>query len=71
MGPSPVAAVDDDVQLPDTWWQDLNQALDHLAGVPTSRQAVREQYIRRRVPEYTGINPGEITFTSAHGARAG
>ncbi|KIZ19801.1 hypothetical protein [Streptomyces natalensis] len=62
---SPV--VDDDVELPDAWWQGLHQALDHLSRATTGRQAVREQYIRRRVPEYTGITPGEITFTTAHG----
>ncbi|GGV03734.1 hypothetical protein GCM10010211_83760 [Streptomyces albospinus] len=55
------------VDLPDTWWHDLHQALDHLALVDTSREAVREQYIRRRVPEFTGITPGEITWTTAHG----
>ncbi|PJN37326.1 hypothetical protein CG747_28940 [Streptomyces sp. CB02959] len=55
------------VDLPDTWWSDLHQALDHIANVPTDRQAVREQYIHRRVPEFTGITPGEITWTTAHG----
>lgn len=53
--------------LPDTWWQDLHRALAHIALVDTGRQAVREQYIRRRVPEFTGITPGEITWTTAHG----
>ncbi|WP_328385893.1 hypothetical protein OHS81_18740 [Streptomyces sp. NBC_00400] len=53
--------------LPDTWWQDLHQSLAHLALVRTGRQAVREQYIRRRVPEFTGFTPGEITWTTAHG----
>lgn len=43
--------------LPDTWWQDLHQALAHIALVGTGRQAVREQYIRRRVPEFTGVTP--------------
>ncbi|MFE2157052.1 hypothetical protein ACFW9M_04475 [Streptomyces lydicus] len=57
----------DGVDLPDAWWHDLHQALDHLALVNTSRQAVREQYIRRRVPEYTSFTPGEITWTTAHG----
>ncbi|MEV0373240.1 hypothetical protein AB0I10_26055 [Streptomyces sp. NPDC050636] len=55
------------VNLPDVWWHGLHQALGHLALVHTGRQAVREQYIRRRVPEYTGITPGEITWTTAHG----
>jgi hypothetical protein len=57
----------DGVDLPDSWWHDLHRALDHLARVPTHREAVREQYIRRRVPEFTGITPGEITWTTAHG----
>ncbi|MEW1659146.1 hypothetical protein [Streptomyces sp. NPDC093707] len=62
---SPVAV--GEVQLPEAWWHGLHRALEHLAAVPTSRQAVREQYIRRRVPEHTGITPGEITFTTCHG----
>ncbi|MER6307805.1 hypothetical protein ACWC2K_04535 [Streptomyces chattanoogensis] len=53
--------------LPDTWWQDLRQALDHLALVRTDRQAAREEYIRRRVPEFTGVTPGEIAWTTTHG----
>ncbi|GAA2657685.1 hypothetical protein [Streptomyces lunalinharesii] len=60
-------AVVDSVALSDAWWQDLHRALDRLADVATGRQAVREQYIRRRVPEFTGVTPGEITFTTAHG----
>lgn len=55
------------VELPDVWWHDLRQALDRLSRTPTSREAVREQYIRRRVPEFTGVTPGEITWTTAHG----
>ncbi|MFG2865569.1 hypothetical protein [Streptomyces sioyaensis] len=54
--------------LPDTWWQDLHQALDHVALVRTDRQAVREQYIRRCVPEFTRVTPGEIVWTTAHGS---
>ncbi|MFG2141919.1 hypothetical protein [Streptomyces sp. NPDC048650] len=53
--------------LPETWWKDLRQALDHIALVRTGRQAVREEYIRRRVPEFTGVTPGEIGWTTAHG----
>ncbi|QRX95832.1 hypothetical protein [Streptomyces noursei] len=55
------------VDLPDAWWHDLHQALDHLTRVDTGRQVVREQYIRRRVPEYTGITSREITWATAHG----
>ncbi|MFI1303874.1 hypothetical protein [Streptomyces sioyaensis] len=57
----------DHVDLPATWWQGLHRALAHLAHIRTGRQAVREQYIRRRVPEFTGVTPGEITWTTAHG----
>ncbi|PNE38987.1 hypothetical protein [Streptomyces noursei] len=55
------------VGLSDTWWHDLHQAIDRLTPIDTNRQAVREQYIRHRVPEYTGITPSEITWTTAHG----
>ncbi|WP_198539997.1 hypothetical protein [Streptomyces sp. CT34] len=65
VSPSPVAR--HGVGLPDAWWHNLRQALGCLALVETSRQAVREQYIRRRVPEFTGFTPGEITWTTAHG----
>ncbi|MFF2807856.1 hypothetical protein ACFVT2_11785 [Streptomyces sp. NPDC058000] len=63
--PSPV--ISKSVELPDAWWHDLHKALDCLAPVDTGRVAVREQYIRRRVPEFTGITPSEITWTTVHG----
>lgn len=62
---SPV--LQDSVELSGTWWHNLHQALDRLSRVPTSREAVREQYIHRRVPEFTGITPGEIAWTTGHG----
>ncbi|MFG2286621.1 hypothetical protein ACGFOU_11270 [Streptomyces sp. NPDC048595] len=65
VSPSPVLR--NGVDLPDTWWHDRRQAIVRLALVDTSREAMREQYIRRRVPEFTGITPGEITWTTAHG----
>ncbi|UZJ31690.1 hypothetical protein [Streptomyces endophytica] len=55
------------VELSGAWWHNLHQALDLLSHVPTSREAVREQYIHRRVPEFTGITPGEIAWTTGHG----
>lgn len=64
---SPNPVLHHGVDLPDIWWHDLHQALDRLAPVGTSREAMREQYIRRRVPEFTGITPGEITWATAHG----
>ncbi|MCL6298704.1 hypothetical protein [Streptomyces kronopolitis] len=57
----------DGAKLPDSWWEDLQQALDQIALVRTDRQAVREEYIRRRVPEFTGFPLGDIAWTTAHG----
>ncbi|RLU90387.1 hypothetical protein CTZ27_20850 [Streptomyces griseocarneus] len=65
VSPSPVLAYDP--PLPEAWWAELRTALDSLAGVPTERVAVREEYIRRAVPEYTGHDVGEIEWSTAHG----
>ncbi|MGW2038690.1 hypothetical protein [Streptomyces virginiae] len=65
---APVVSVcpvlDDDPVLPETWWTDISDTLD---TVPTAREAVREEYIRRVVPQYTGHTVGEIQWTTAHG----
>ncbi|WP_211275029.1 hypothetical protein [Streptomyces katrae] len=62
---SPVLA--DDVDLPESWWKELPLALDALATAATFREAVREEYIRRAVPQYTGHTVGEIQWSTAHG----
>ncbi|MGW1117422.1 hypothetical protein ACWD5B_09975 [Streptomyces tanashiensis] len=62
---SPV--LDTEVDLPDSWWTDLSSALGTLAAVPTDRVGVREEYIQRAVPEYTGRTVGAITWSTAHG----
>ncbi|MEU8776530.1 hypothetical protein [Streptomyces sp. NPDC048606] len=62
---SPV--LEHDVDLPELWWRGLPLALDALAGVATFREAVREEYIRRVVPEFTGHAVGEIQWSTAHG----
>ncbi|MEU6089065.1 hypothetical protein ABZ865_20050 [Streptomyces sp. NPDC047085] len=62
---SPVLA--QDPALPDAWWAKLRTALDYLAEAPTERIAVREEYIRRAVPEYTGCDVGQIEWSTAHG----
>ncbi|SDM73769.1 hypothetical protein SAMN04487981_102423 [Streptomyces sp. cf386] len=35
--------------------------------MPTERIAVREEYIRRAVPAYTGCDVGEVEWSTAHG----
>lgn len=62
---SPV--LEDNPALPETWWTDLRTALDTLAEASTERIAVREEYIRRAVPEYTGCDVGPIEWSTAHG----
>ncbi|EKX65939.1 hypothetical protein [Streptomyces ipomoeae] len=62
---SPV--LEHDPALPAAWWVELRTALDSLAEAPTERIAVREEYIRRAVPEYTGRDVGEIEWSTAHG----
>ncbi|MEU5532704.1 hypothetical protein [Streptomyces sp. NPDC020362] len=62
---SPV--LEHDPALPEAWWAKLRNALDYLAETPTERIAVREEYIRRAVPEYTGCDVGQIEWSTAHG----
>ncbi|MFD9469081.1 hypothetical protein [Streptomyces goshikiensis] len=44
-------------------------ALDALANVPPSadREAVREEYLRRVIAEFTGHQVNDLTWTTAHG----
>lgn len=66
VSPSPVIQTDPD--LPAEWWVSLRAAIDALGSADhLDRDAVREVYIRRRVPEFTGVVPGEIQWTTAHG----
>ncbi|MFF3326510.1 hypothetical protein [Streptomyces sp. NPDC002889] len=62
---SPV--LDAEVELPEPWLTDLSCALETLAAVPTDRVSVREEYIRRAVPEFTGHTVGTIEWSTAHG----
>ncbi|MFE6620378.1 hypothetical protein [Streptomyces sp. NPDC057740] len=62
---SPV--LEQDPALPEAWWTELRTALDSLAEASTQRVAVREEYIRRAVPEYTGCDVGQIEWSTAHG----
>ncbi|MFB7260568.1 hypothetical protein ACFCXH_00125 [Streptomyces nojiriensis] len=44
-------------------------ALDALADVPppTDREAVREEYLRRVIPQFTGHEVEDVTWSTAHG----
>ncbi|MFF1777915.1 hypothetical protein [Streptomyces virginiae] len=44
-------------------------ALDALADVPppADREAVWEEYLRRVIPEFTGHQVEDVTWTTAHG----
>ncbi|MFD7399355.1 phosphotransferase [Streptomyces virginiae] len=55
--------------MPETWWKEMTAALDALADVPppADREAVREEYLRRVIPEFTGHQVDDVTWTTAHG----
>ncbi|MFF7534521.1 hypothetical protein ACFZB2_36270 [Streptomyces bobili] len=44
-----------DLQLPDSWWEDLAGTLERVGAVDTDRVAVRQQYMGRAIPEFVGI----------------
>lgn len=50
-----------EVNLPDPWWSELAAALNTLALVPTTRQAVPQRWIDNTFPRYLGIPPVTIT----------
>ncbi|MEY2230127.1 hypothetical protein [Streptomyces sp. BF23-19] len=65
---SPRPVLDADPGLPETWWKEMVAALDALADVPppADREAVREEYLRRVIPEFTGHQVKDVTWTTAH-----
>ncbi|MFD9522524.1 hypothetical protein [Streptomyces sp. NPDC059979] len=66
---SPRPVLDEGPGLPERWWQEMTAALGTLADVPppTDREAVREEYLRRVIPEYTGHQVDDVTWPTAHG----
>ncbi|MEY9958879.1 hypothetical protein [Streptacidiphilus sp. MAP5-52] len=65
---SPDPILQTPVDLPDTWWIELRTGLATIASTPTDRIAVRQVWIDRSVPEFTGMNPPRIEYwTAAHG----
>jgi hypothetical protein len=56
-----------ELQLPDTWWEDLAGTLEKVAAVDTERVAVRQQYMDRAIPQFLGIPaPAATRWTTAH-----
>ncbi|MFD0123625.1 hypothetical protein [Streptomyces virginiae] len=66
---SPCPAISTDPGLPDVWWKETAAALDVLGDtpVPDGREAVREEYLRRVIPQFTGHRVDTITWSTAHG----
>ncbi|MGW1533853.1 hypothetical protein [Streptomyces aureus] len=56
-----------ELQLPDTWWNDLAGTLEKVAAAETDRVAVRQQYMDRVIPEFIRIPaPAATRWTTAH-----
>ncbi|MFF1644867.1 FG-GAP-like repeat-containing protein [Streptomyces sp. NPDC058240] len=70
LSPTPVPAAA--LRLTRAWWDDLRQALGHLAVVRTERTAVRQAYLDRTMPKYLAFLDGPVPTTppawsTAHG----
>ncbi|MFC5218867.1 hypothetical protein [Streptomyces coerulescens] len=56
-----------DLDLPDSWWEELAGTLEKLSATSTGRVAVREQYMSRAIPEFVGIPaPAVSSVATAH-----
>lgn len=56
-----------DLQLPDSWWEDLTGTLEKVAAVDTDRVTVRQQYMDRAIPMFVGIPAPAVTrWAAAH-----
>ncbi|GAB3117725.1 hypothetical protein GCM10027160_28670 [Streptomyces calidiresistens] len=65
---SPHPVIRAPLDLPDTWWPDLRADLAVIASTPTDRVAVRQEWIDRAVPAFTGRPAPQIThWATAHG----
>ncbi|MEU1439652.1 hypothetical protein ABZ438_37130 [Streptomyces sp. NPDC005786] len=65
---SPQPALGAEVDLTVSWLRTIRTNLDTIAATPTDRTAVRQQWIDRAVPTYTGRPAPQITdWTCAHG----
>ncbi|MGW8765928.1 hypothetical protein ACWGN5_25865 [Streptomyces sp. NPDC055815] len=58
----------DELDLPDTWFKKIREDLGAVAATATDRVSVRQQWIDRAVPQFTGRPAPQITdWTCAHG----
>ncbi len=65
---SPDPVLRRELDLPARWWTSLRTDLEQLAAVPTDRVAVRQEWIDRAVPRFTGAPAPQITeWGTAHG----
>ncbi|WP_328675084.1 hypothetical protein [Streptomyces sp. NBC_00343] len=56
-----------ELQLPDSWWEDLAATLEKVSAVATGRVAVRRQYMDRAIPRFLGIPAPTVTrWSTAH-----
>ncbi|MGX2996233.1 hypothetical protein JNUCC64_18465 [Streptomyces sp. JNUCC 64] len=67
LSPSPLLGPDV-VVPPDGWWDSLRADLGTVAGTPTDRVAVRQEWADRAVPRFLGMPAPRITdWDTAHG----
>ncbi|MET7778680.1 hypothetical protein ABZU94_02510 [Streptomyces mirabilis] len=65
---SPDLVLRDELDLPDALFETIRMNLSAIAATPTDRIAVRQEWISRAVPEYTGHPAPRITeWACAHG----
>ncbi|MFB9394174.1 hypothetical protein ACFPM3_20665 [Streptomyces coeruleoprunus] len=66
LAPDPVLR--HELHLTDEWFENIRGSLATIAATPTDRTAVRQEWISRAVPQYTGRPAPRITeWTCAHG----
>ncbi|MGP3777153.1 hypothetical protein ACTWJ8_40595 (plasmid) [Streptomyces sp. SDT5-1] len=65
LAPDPV--LHQDLDVTDAWYSGMRTALDTIAGTETDRVAVRQQWIDRAVPQFTGLPAPRIEWACAHG----
>ncbi|WP_217573663.1 hypothetical protein [Streptomyces sp. GbtcB7] len=65
---SPHPVLRDELDLPGPWFETIRTNLSAIAATPTDRTAMRQEWISRAVPEYTGHPAPQITqWACAHG----
>jgi hypothetical protein len=56
-------------RLTGDWWLGLVTALDAINDVPTTRVALRQEYLERAMPQFLGFTPSQdgVVWAAAHG----